>query len=422
MRVNRTLLKLYPRTWRERYEDEMLAVLEQHDATPMTLLDLLFGAIDARLDPHYRNRQSLFASLSPRQIVIAFVTILATFTASLFLWQAQSVAYTQVIDVVKIVGTQPGSNLMGIEIGSPYTQFSWSDPGFLSNSMAIYSLHLVFFLLLAANFYFVLRIIKSSSPSRRRARALLAAACLLLPLLYIPFAHISFFPAFDTYANTILPTHIFQNGISIFFARSAIIATLEFIGCGLFIGLTRGWEAIRERRNGVLVAVALVVLHPALIYFLGAFFRTNILSDLPSVVNLSPIIYLQYYLLPFLGFGTLLLALMTDELSKPLLRRFMRYTALFTALLALSAFATLIWNILRQAQIDAHSILTISYYTASGRIMNNQGYPFMISLGLLTLTLTIGIGVMLVRASRTISSATPKDEQSQPEMMQAQSR
>lgn len=48
----RWLLRLYPAEWRERYEDEMLAVLEQHDITGATVLDLLIGAIDANLTYH----------------------------------------------------------------------------------------------------------------------------------------------------------------------------------------------------------------------------------------------------------------------------------------------------------------------------------------------------------------------------------
>ena len=41
------LLGLYPRAWRERYGAEMLALLEQHDVTLATRLDLLRGAWDA---------------------------------------------------------------------------------------------------------------------------------------------------------------------------------------------------------------------------------------------------------------------------------------------------------------------------------------------------------------------------------------
>lgn len=39
----RWLLRLYPRIWRDRYEEEVLAVLEAHKVTPTTVFDLLVG-------------------------------------------------------------------------------------------------------------------------------------------------------------------------------------------------------------------------------------------------------------------------------------------------------------------------------------------------------------------------------------------
>ena len=44
------LLRLYPRAWRERYEEEMPALLEQHRSACSTCSDLLRGASDAHLD------------------------------------------------------------------------------------------------------------------------------------------------------------------------------------------------------------------------------------------------------------------------------------------------------------------------------------------------------------------------------------
>lgn len=54
------MLRLYPRLWRERYEGEMLALLEQHEITFLTLLDLLLGALDARFDPYYNTQRMIF--------------------------------------------------------------------------------------------------------------------------------------------------------------------------------------------------------------------------------------------------------------------------------------------------------------------------------------------------------------------------
>jgi hypothetical protein len=45
------LLRLYPRAWRQRYEIEMLAVLEARPLTLRARVDLLRGALDAHLHP-----------------------------------------------------------------------------------------------------------------------------------------------------------------------------------------------------------------------------------------------------------------------------------------------------------------------------------------------------------------------------------
>lgn len=51
------LLRLYPPAWRDRYQDEVEALLDQHAATFATFLDLLWGALDARLDPTFTTER-----------------------------------------------------------------------------------------------------------------------------------------------------------------------------------------------------------------------------------------------------------------------------------------------------------------------------------------------------------------------------
>jgi hypothetical protein len=46
----RWLLRFYPRVWRDRYEEEMLALIEEHKVTSATVIDLLIGALDANLN------------------------------------------------------------------------------------------------------------------------------------------------------------------------------------------------------------------------------------------------------------------------------------------------------------------------------------------------------------------------------------
>jgi len=49
------IVRLYPKAWRERYEQEMIELLGAHEITFWTWLDLLWNALDARLDPFYRR-------------------------------------------------------------------------------------------------------------------------------------------------------------------------------------------------------------------------------------------------------------------------------------------------------------------------------------------------------------------------------
>lgn len=81
------LLRLYPRAWRKRYEAEMLALLEEHDVTLATRLDLLRGTIDA----WHEQRRSVMTPL-PTVVrraaglgLIPSVVIIATFLLGLVL-------------------------------------------------------------------------------------------------------------------------------------------------------------------------------------------------------------------------------------------------------------------------------------------------------------------------------------------------
>lgn len=48
---HRLLLRAYPAAWRRRYGEELLALLADRDPGPRDLLDVLAGAVDARLHP-----------------------------------------------------------------------------------------------------------------------------------------------------------------------------------------------------------------------------------------------------------------------------------------------------------------------------------------------------------------------------------
>ena len=64
------LLRLYPKTWRERYGDEFAALLEQCRLSPMMLCDVLLGALDARTEPQDTTGRILQMIERPRRTAI----------------------------------------------------------------------------------------------------------------------------------------------------------------------------------------------------------------------------------------------------------------------------------------------------------------------------------------------------------------
>lgn len=114
------LLRHYPCTWRERYADEAIAVLEERPATLRTLFDLFFGLLDAylhaelfterKLVMHQRLRNSqmaIFASLVLFAILWIFY-ILGTevYQSGLPSWDLAPSAphYTFIGPAVRVIG------------------------------------------------------------------------------------------------------------------------------------------------------------------------------------------------------------------------------------------------------------------------------------------------------------------------------
>jgi hypothetical protein len=79
------LLRLYPRRWRGRYELEVQALLEEHEIRMRTLVDLLLGALDARLDPTYVQERSVLPMRTPRFTTVSLFSAFALFGIALLL-------------------------------------------------------------------------------------------------------------------------------------------------------------------------------------------------------------------------------------------------------------------------------------------------------------------------------------------------
>ena len=70
----RWLVRLYPRGWRERYEEEFLAMLEQRPMSLLDMLDVALGALDARLNPQWRSERMVPLVNRKRVAVIAILS------------------------------------------------------------------------------------------------------------------------------------------------------------------------------------------------------------------------------------------------------------------------------------------------------------------------------------------------------------
>jgi hypothetical protein len=77
------LLRLYPRGWRGRYEAEVRALLEEHEIRLRTLIDLLIGALDARLDPAYSQERSVLTMRTLRFTTVSLFCAFALFGIAL---------------------------------------------------------------------------------------------------------------------------------------------------------------------------------------------------------------------------------------------------------------------------------------------------------------------------------------------------
>jgi hypothetical protein len=83
--IARTLVRWYPASWRDRYGDELLDVLEQHDVTARTVRNLLLHAAIARVQPRL-SREGTFVMPRLRPRLVALVTAFPLFLIAFAGW------------------------------------------------------------------------------------------------------------------------------------------------------------------------------------------------------------------------------------------------------------------------------------------------------------------------------------------------
>jgi hypothetical protein len=81
------LLRLYPRQWRQRYEEEFVALLEGCPRSPLVLLDVLLGALDAHIAPQDNTGRILQMINRPRWTAITVFCAYIVFVVAGFGFQ-----------------------------------------------------------------------------------------------------------------------------------------------------------------------------------------------------------------------------------------------------------------------------------------------------------------------------------------------
>jgi hypothetical protein len=324
MKIVTWIIKLYPRRWRERYQVEMLAVLEQHTISLVTLLDLLLGALDARLDPAYQTQEGfMFHRLRDmRTHTLIYLCALSIFLFSATLW----------------------TSLNG--------SLAFQDNPLGSDTEAIAStacLALIPGLTLLALLVVALITIKNALKEHRFGTLIFALLCLGLGIAGVleelPLSLGPDYPVMD-----------------LILAWLQIGALALGVGVGLFVTGVKGLQAIRRRQWWACgFALAIDLLLPAVLtsYLLwgvrsispgvtiqlppGAFLIGNIVFS--SIANFIAFLLLQMG--SFLLLGALLLALTGDEPSRRGWRVMRGFGVAFTLVLLITFVAVVIWDVNR---------------------------------------------------------------------------
>jgi hypothetical protein len=324
MKIVTWVLNFYPHRWRERYQEEMLAVLEQHTISLVTLLDLLLGALDAHLDPAYRTKEGfVFHRLrDTRTLSLIYICGLSIFLFSATLWTALngSLAFQD---------NPLGSGTEAIALSA--------------TSVIIPGLGLIALLVVA------LATIKNALKHRRLGTLIYAIICIGLGIAGA-FQELPFSPGPDYPLMELIFAWLLIGGIAL------------CVGGSLFVTGVKGLQAIRKRQWwSVGFALAIDLLLPAglMSYILwgtegitpgttiqlppGGFLIGNMVFS--SIANF--ITFLLLAMGSYLPLGALLLTLASNESSARGWRVTRGFGAAFTVVLVVNLAAVVIWDVNR---------------------------------------------------------------------------
>ena len=121
MRLEKWLLRLYPRVWRTRYEEEVLALLELRPLSSVHCLEMLLEALDAHLHPQFGTRgmptpkriAHLFHTLRGSLLVVFCAYISFVVTGLAFQHFAEGHAFMVLADIHRPVGVSFAFIILG---------------------------------------------------------------------------------------------------------------------------------------------------------------------------------------------------------------------------------------------------------------------------------------------------------------------
>ena len=114
------LLRVYPRAWRDRYADEITALLEAQPATLLDQLDLIRGALDARLHPQVRGSAAPEKESAMNQRLFGLLATLGGLVWTIGVLTALVLPpdpYGDPNTTLARIGGLIGASLMGIALG-----------------------------------------------------------------------------------------------------------------------------------------------------------------------------------------------------------------------------------------------------------------------------------------------------------------
>ena len=397
MKLATWILYLYPQGWRQRYEDEMVVLLEQHMVTLATLFDLLLGALDARLDPSYKTEKPLFLFKDERMIATTFLCAYAVFLFAMYNWHHYIPLSLSLTPYYRDMGLSSLSNISAITFVN-----SSGVSGVGSDSLLAMSDLVMQVTLLVSNLFFIILLVKQAGGAGRKRFVMPALLCfiLLFTLPLVPLLAMSSSTATISNASgTLFSIEIRPLGqiLNLYMWSFRLLwPLLTLLTSSLFIGMIRVREVMTApRKHWLLIVVMFYLILP-----IGRMLWLNNSVQIPStIVPISAVVLgtMLTYFPPFAGLATMVLAVAGNEGTK----RMWRIALLPATALSLVVLAKLTMTFITLPLI-LHSIL----YTLSP--WNDSLSVFTFTAMLLVMFIAGGIALIaLMRGFVALKTAEP---------------